>query len=172
MIPENEIVEILNQKGILRFSTLMVRYHLSANAAMEVVEMYKEKGLIDDKCKPTFERKVTWKPDIKEETEDKEASSVKASKKVSEKKSTVTAKTDTVKKKKVTAAKKTADMKPEKTPSKAKSVTMKKEAVPKPVKPKSVSVLKAEQEKPAEKKTRTRKKMTMSEDIDGQLSLF
>lgn len=63
-------------------------------------------------------------------------------------------------------------MKPEKTPSKAKSVTMKKEAVPKPVKPKSVSVLKAKQEKPTEKKPRTRKKMTMSEDIDGQLSLF
>ena len=172
MIPENEIVEILNQKGILRFSTLMIRYHLSANAAMEVVGIYKEKGIIDDKCKPTFERKVTWKPDIKEETEDKEASSVKASKKVSEKESTVTSQTNTVKKKKVTAAKKTADIKPEKTPSKAKSVTMKKEAVPGPVKPRSVSAHKARQEKPSEKKSRSRKKMTISEDIDGQLSLF
>ena len=70
MIPENEIVEILNQKGILRFSTLMVRYHLSANAAMEVVGMYKEKGLIDDKCKPTFERKLKWKPDGEDLGED------------------------------------------------------------------------------------------------------
>ena len=63
MIPENEIVEILNQKGILRFSTLMVRYHLSANAAMRVVEEYKKKGLIDSNCRPTFERKLKWKPD-------------------------------------------------------------------------------------------------------------
>lgn len=70
MIPENEIVEILNQKGILRFSTLMVRYHLSANGAMAVVGMYKEKGLIDDKCRPTFERKLKWKPDGEDMGED------------------------------------------------------------------------------------------------------
>lgn len=70
MISENEIVEILNQKGILRFSTLMVRYHLSANAAMRIVEEYKKKGVIDGNCRPTFERKLKWNPDGEDLGED------------------------------------------------------------------------------------------------------
>ena len=88
MIPENEIVEILNQKGILRFSTLMVRYHLSANAAMEVVEKYKKRGLIDNKCKPTFERKLKWKPDGEDLSEDEKNPEKPAAKRASLKKST------------------------------------------------------------------------------------
>lgn len=88
MIPENEIVEILNQKGILRFSTLMVRYHLSANGAMAVVGMYKEKGLIDDKCRPTFERKLKWKPDGEDMGEDEKNPEKPVTKRASLKKST------------------------------------------------------------------------------------
>lgn len=88
MIPENEIVEILNKKGILRFSTLMVRYHLSANAAMEVVGIYKEKGIIDDKCKPTFERKLKWKPDGENLGEDKKNPEKPAAKRNNVKKNT------------------------------------------------------------------------------------
>ena len=121
MIPENEIVEILNQKGILRFSTLMVRYHLSANAAMEVVEKYKKRGLIDNKCKPTFERKLKWKPDGEDLSEDEKNPEKPAAKRASLKKSTnVSQKKEQKKEEKISSAKVEATAK-EKTAIKAPS---------------------------------------------------
>lgn len=191
MIPENEIFEILNQKGVLKFSTLMVRYHLSANAAMEVVGMYKEKGLIDDKCRPTFERKLKWKPDGEGMGEDEKNPEKPDAKRNTLKKSTNVSLPKSIKKeekipgKKVDAtakenpAVKTSSKKGISSPKntvKKSSVTKKdssKKETPKAKTPvNKVNPVKTGRAKKEETTKKTRKKTTKNNDIEGQMSLF
>lgn len=187
MIPESEIVEILNQKGILRFSTLMVRYHLSANAAMEVVGIYKEKGIIDDKCKPTFERKLKWNPDGEnlgkdEKNPEKLATKRNAAKKrvnVSPQKSTKKEEKILGKKVDVTAKEKAA---PKTSSKRAASSTQKnsvtkndlskKESTKVKVPASKVNPVKAERVNKEGTPKKTRKRTTKNNDIEGQMSLF
>lgn len=187
MIPENEIVEILNQKGILRFSTLMVRYHLSANAAMAVVEMYKEKGLIDDKCRPTFERKLKWKPDDEDMGEDEKNPEKPVTQRASLKKSTNVFSPKSIKKEEKISSKKvnaTAKEKPAiKTSSKKVTSSAKKSSVIKKELPKKgttkvkasankVNPVNTGHAKKEETTKKTRKKIAKNDDIEGQMSLF
>lgn len=191
MIPENEIVEILNQKGILRFSTLMVRYHLSANAAMRVVEEYKKKGLIDSNCRPTFERKLKWKPDVEDMGEDEKNPEKPVTKRASLKKSTNVSPPKSIKKEEKIPSKKvdaTAKEKPAvKTSSKKgtsspkntvkkSSVTKKdssKKETPKAKTPvNKVNPVKTGRAKKEETTKKARKKTTKNNDIEGQMSLF
>lgn len=185
MIPENEIVEILNQKGILRFSTLMVRYHLSANAAMRVIEEYKEKGLIDEKCKPTFERKLKWKPDCEDMGEDEKGLEKPASKRnTAKKRVNVSPQKSTKKEEKIPGKKVDATAKekpalkahPKKVDDSIKD-TIKKEASKRVTTKTKASVnkvdsAKAERVKKEETPKKTRKKATKNNDIEGQMSLF
>ena len=191
MIPENEIVEILNQKGILRFSTLMVRYHLSANAAMAVVGMYKEKGIIDDKCKPTFERKLKWNPDGEDLGEDEKNPEKPVTKRVSLKKSTNVSPPKSIKKEEKISSGKVDTTTKEKTAIKASSKKVepsvknitKKSSATKKDSSKSVATkmkapaskvnpVKAERVKKEGTTKKTRKKATKNNDIEGQMSLF
>lgn len=191
MIPEKEIVEILNQKGILRFSTLMVRYHLSANAAMEVVGMYKEKGLIDDKCKPTFERKLKWNPDGEDLDEGEKNPEKPAAKRASLKKSTnVSQKKEQKKEEKISSGKVDATAKEKtaiKAPSKkvepsvknitkkssaAKKDSLKKETPKAKASANKVNPVNTGHAKKEETTKKTRKKIAKNDDIEGQMSLF
>ena len=185
MIPENEIVEILNQKGILRFSTLMVRYHLSANAAMEVVEKYKKRGLIDDKCKPTFERKLKWKPDGEETNEDEKGHEKIAAKRATLKKSTNVSLPKSIKKEEKIPGKKVDATAKEKPSLKAhpKKVddsikdTIKKESSKRVTTKTKASVNKVDSAKTGRAKKeetskKIRKKIAKNNDIEGQMSLF
>ena len=186
MIPENEIVEILNQKGILRFSTLMVRYHLSANAAMEVVGMYKETGLIDDKCKPTFERKLKWKPDGEDLGEDEKNPEKSAAKRntakkrvnVSPQKSTKKEEKILGKKVDVTVKEKAATKISAKKGISSLKNTMKKSSVPKKDSLKKettkvkVPAKKTSSTKNEKTTKKTRKRIVKNDDIEGQMSLF
>lgn len=187
MISENEIVEILNQKGILRISTLMVRYHLSANAAMEVVEKYKKRGLIDDKCKPTFERKLKWKPDGENLDEDEKNPEKPAAKRnTAKKRVNVSPQKSTKKEEKIPGKKVDATAKENpaiKTSSKKTTSSAEKSSVTKKDSSKSVATkmkapaskvnpVKAERVKKEGTTKKTRKKATKNNDIEGQMSLF
>lgn len=187
MIPENEIVEILNQKGILRFSTLMVRYHLSANAAMRVVEEYKKKGLIDSNCRPTFERKLKWKPDGEDLGDDEKRHEKPAAKRASLKKSTNVSSSKSIKKeekipiKKVDAtAKEKFSLKAssKKTTSSAEKSSVTKKELPKKETPKvktsanKVNPVNTGHVKKEETTKKIRKRTTKNNDIEGQMSLF
>lgn len=185
MIPENEIVEILNQKGILRFSTLMVRYHLSANTAMEVVEKYKKRGLIDDKCKPTFERKLKWNPDGENLDEDEKNPEKPVTKRASLKKSTnVSPKKGTKKDDKVPIKKvdKTAKEKPalkahpQKVDDSIKDTIKKDSSKRVTTKTKAsdnkIDSAKTGRAKKEETSKKIRKKIAKNDDIEGQMSLF
>lgn len=187
MIPEKEIIEILNQKGILRFSTLMVRYHLSANAAMEVVGMYKEKGLIDDKCKPTFERKLKWNPDGEDLDEGEKNPEKPAVKRASLKKSTnVSQKKEQKKEEKISSGKVDATTNEKtviKTSSKKTTSSAEKSSVTKKDSSKRVATkMKAPvnkvnpvntgHAKKEETTKKIRKRTVKNDDIEGQMSLF
>ena len=187
MIPESEIVEILNQKGILRFSTLMVRYHLSANAAMEVVGIYKEKGIIDDKCKPTFERKLKWNPDGENLGEDEKNPEKLATKRnAAKKRVNVSSQKSTKKEEKIPGKKVDATAKDNpaiKTSSKKTTSSAEKSSVTKKDSSKRVTTktkasvnkvdsVKAERAKKEGTTKKTRKKATKNNDIEGQMSLF
>ena len=191
MIPENEIVEILNQKGILRFSMLMVRYHLSANAAMEVVEIYKEKGIIDDKCKPTFERKLKWKPDSEDMGEDEKKLEKPATKRntakkrvnVSPKKGTKKDDKVPIKKVGVTAKEKPAAKTSHSKGNSSLKNTMKKAFVTKKdsfkketpnakASANKVNPVNTGHAKKEETMKKARKRTTKNNDIEGQMSLF
>ena len=191
MIPENEIVEILNKKGILRFSTLMVRYHLSANAAMEVVGIYKEKGIIDDKCKPTFERKLKWKPDGENLGEDEKNPEKPAAKRNTVKKNTdVSPKKEASNEEKIPSKKVDATVKekpaiktsskkgtssPKKTMKKAfvtKKDSFKKETPKAKASANKVNPVNTGHAKKEETTKKTRKRTTKNNDIEGQMSLF
>lgn len=191
MIPENEIVEILNQKGILRFSTLMVRYHLSANAAMEVVGIYKEKGIIDDKCKLTFERKLKCKPDGENLYEDEKNPEKPAAKRNTVKKNTgISPQKEASNEEKIPSKKVDATVKEKpaiKTSSKkgtsSQKNTVKKSSVIKKDSSKRVATktkapvnkvnsAKTGRAKKEETTKKTRKRTIKNDDIEGQMSLF
>lgn len=48
-VSENSIMELIRQRGILRFSTLMVSFHLSSVEAISIVEEYQRRGILDAK---------------------------------------------------------------------------------------------------------------------------
>ena len=191
MIPENEIVEILNQKGILRFSTLMVRYHLSANAAMRVVEEYKKKGLIDSNCRPTFERKLKWKPDGEDLGEDEKNPEKQDAKRNTLKKNTNVSLPKSIKKEEKIPGKKVDATAKEKFSLKAfskkvepsiKNTTKKSSATKKDsskrvatktkVSANKVNPVNTGHAKREETTKKTRKRTTKNNDIEGQMSLF
>ena len=50
-LTEESIMELIRQRGNLRFSTLMVLFHISRVEALAVVEEYQKKGILDAKGK-------------------------------------------------------------------------------------------------------------------------
>ena len=48
-LTEEAIMELIRQRGNLRFSTLMMFFHLSSVEALAIVENYQEKGILDEK---------------------------------------------------------------------------------------------------------------------------
>lgn len=187
MISENEIVEILNQKGILRFSTLMVRYHLSANAAMRIVEEYKKKGVIDGNCRPTFEQKLKWNPDGEDLGEDEKGLEKPTAKRnTAKKRVNVSPPKSTKKEEKIPGKKVDATAKDNpaiKTSSKKTTSSAEKSSVTKKDSSKRVTTktkasvnkvdsVKAERAKKEGTTKKTRKKATKNNDIEGQMSLF
>ena len=60
-IDDKKIMDLLNERGILRFSTLMLRFHISSVEAISIVDEYKKKGIIDDKGKAASGVKTAWK---------------------------------------------------------------------------------------------------------------
>lgn len=191
MIPENEIVEILNQKGILRFSTLMIRYHLSANAAMRIVEEYKKKGLINSNCRPTFERKLKWRPDGEDLGDDEKRHEKPAVKRNAVKKNTdISPKKEASNEDKIPSKKvdvtvkekpaiKTSSKKGTSSPKntvKKSSVTKKDSSKKETPKAKTsankVNPVNTGHAKKEETTKKTRKKIAKNDDIEGQMSLF
>lgn len=61
MISDSDILGVINEKGILRFSTLMVRFQISSNEAIRIVEDYKKKGIIGEDNRPVIPKKNSWK---------------------------------------------------------------------------------------------------------------
>lgn len=68
-VTEKEIMNIIQERGVLRFSTLMLRFHISSVQALQIVEEYKKKGIIDDKCRAASGVKKSWKNPYAGETE-------------------------------------------------------------------------------------------------------
>ena len=60
-VTDKEIMNIIQERGVLRFSTLMLRFHISSVQALQIVEEYKKKGIIDDKCRAASGVKTAWK---------------------------------------------------------------------------------------------------------------
>lgn len=60
-IDDKKIMDLLNERGMLRFSTLMLRFHISSMEAISIVDEYKKKGIIDDKGKAASGVKTAWK---------------------------------------------------------------------------------------------------------------
>lgn len=60
-VTEKEIMNIIQERGVLRFSTLMLRFHISSVQALQIVEEYKKKGIIDDKRRVASGVKTSWK---------------------------------------------------------------------------------------------------------------
>lgn len=50
-LTEESIMELIRQRGNLRFSTLMVFFHISSVEAIAIVEEYQKKGILDAKGK-------------------------------------------------------------------------------------------------------------------------
>ena len=48
-LTEEAIMELIRQRGNLRFSTLMMFFHLSSTEALAIVENYQAKGILDEK---------------------------------------------------------------------------------------------------------------------------
>ena len=71
-VSENSIMELIRQRGILRFSTLMVSFHLSSVEAISIVEEYQRRGILDAKgryaSKKTEETKKPEKIETKIKT--------------------------------------------------------------------------------------------------------
>lgn len=68
-VTDKEIMNIIQERGVLRFSTLMLRFHISSVQALQIVEEYKKKGIIDDKCRAASGVKTAWKNPYAGETE-------------------------------------------------------------------------------------------------------
>lgn len=67
-IDDKKIMDLLNERGVLRFSTLMLRFHISSMEAIKIVDEYKKKGIIDDKGKAASGIKIIWKNPYTEDT--------------------------------------------------------------------------------------------------------
>ena len=50
-LTEESIMELIRQRGNLKFSTLMVFFHISSVEALAIVEEYQKKGILDAKGK-------------------------------------------------------------------------------------------------------------------------
>ena len=61
MISDSDILGVINEKGILRFSTLMVRFRISSNEAIRIVADYKKKGIIGEDNRPVIQKRNLWK---------------------------------------------------------------------------------------------------------------
>lgn len=57
-IIDSDVKNIIAEKGVLRFSTLMVRFHVSSNEAMAIVENYRKRGIIDENGKQILDAKT------------------------------------------------------------------------------------------------------------------
>ena len=60
-INNKEIMDLLTERGVLRFSTLMLRFHISSMEAIRIVDEYQKKGIIDNKGKSASAVKTAWK---------------------------------------------------------------------------------------------------------------
>lgn len=60
-VTEKEIMNLIQERGVLRFSTLMLKFHISSVQAIQIVEEYKKREIIDEKCRATSGVKVSWK---------------------------------------------------------------------------------------------------------------
>lgn len=67
-INNKEIMDLLTERGVLRFSTLMLRFHISSMEAIRIVDEYKKKGIIDDKGNSASAVKTAWKNPYAEDT--------------------------------------------------------------------------------------------------------
>lgn len=67
-LDNKKIMDLLNERGVLRFSTLMLRFHISSMEAIRIVDEYKKKGIIDDKGKSASAVKTAWKNPYAEDT--------------------------------------------------------------------------------------------------------
>lgn len=59
-ISKSTIDALLRGKGFLRFSTLMVRFHISSMDAISIVEMYQNNGIIDKNGKKIGDISKKW----------------------------------------------------------------------------------------------------------------
>lgn len=57
---DKEIMDLIKERGFLRFSTLMRIYRISSVEALAIVDRYNKAGIIDEKGKYT-KKEVTWK---------------------------------------------------------------------------------------------------------------
>lgn len=180
-VTENEIMNLIQERGLLRFSTLMLKFHISSIQAIQIVEEYKKRGIIDEKCRATSGVKVSWKNPYAEDkmAENKE----NIAKKISgpEEKSSV----KTVsRKKEETSIEKNTDPEPE-TPKTKKCISRKKitdqKTSMKPIEePVQMSFLEeSSNEKPKRRisakrtgKTVEGKQKKNKKDMEGQMSLF
>lgn len=53
-ITKKDIEQVIEERGCLRFSTLMVRFHISSTEAIKIVEKYNKTGRI-----PRVQKKIT-----------------------------------------------------------------------------------------------------------------
>lgn len=67
-INNKEIMDLLTERGVLRFSTLMLRFHISSMEAIRIVDEYQKKGIIDNKGKSASAVKTAWKNPYAEDT--------------------------------------------------------------------------------------------------------
>lgn len=65
-LTEEAIMELIRQRGSLRFSTLMMFFHLSSVEALAIVENYQAKGILDERG-----RYITGKRDVESVPEKK-----------------------------------------------------------------------------------------------------
>lgn len=69
-ITKKDIEQIIEERGCLRFSTLMVRFHISSTEAVNIVEKYNKTGKI-----PRIQKKIMTDDPILSMEEKKTSSS-------------------------------------------------------------------------------------------------
>ena len=84
-VSENSIMELIRQRGILRFSTLMVSFHLSSVEAISIVEEYQRRGILDAKGRYASEKTEKTKKPEKIETKIKTIKQIEKTKRHSKK---------------------------------------------------------------------------------------
>lgn len=58
---EEAIMNLIRERGYLRYSTIMIKFHISSREAIEIVENYKKKGIIDENGRYDKKTKCTWR---------------------------------------------------------------------------------------------------------------